>query len=121
VKKGDRDEPATLELWNRLTDEQVIARLLAGQSGLFEVLMRRHAERLYRAARAITRDDRVAEDVVLQGFLNAYARLPEFNDTNPFGTWLTRAAIAESLARVRRQDLDPPLAAAVAAPPEGPQ
>ena len=99
----DMDNSAVLEPWNGVTDEQVVARVLAGQTALFEVLMRRHTERLYRTARAITRDDQEAEDVVLQAFLHAYARLQEFNGTNRFGAWITRMAIAQSLARARRQ------------------
>jgi RNA polymerase sigma-70 factor, ECF subfamily len=107
-----------LEQWNVLTDEQVVARVLTGQTALFEVLMRRHTERLYRTARAITRDDQEAEDVVLHAFLNAYARLRECNGTNRFATWITRMAILDSLARVRRQDRYPSLALSVAAAPE---
>jgi RNA polymerase sigma-70 factor, ECF subfamily len=110
-----------LEQWNVLTDEQVVARVRAGQTALFEVLMRRHAERLYRTARAIVGDDQDAEDVVLHAFLNAYARLGQFNDTNRFATWLTRIAILDSLARIRAHDRYPGEEHSVAAAPERPQ
>ena len=49
---------AVLERWVGLTDEDIVTRVLQGQTALFEVLMRRHNERIYRAARAILRDDR---------------------------------------------------------------
>lgn len=97
------DNAAVLEPWNGVTDEQVVARVLSGQTALFEVLMRRHTERLYRAARAITRNDQEAEDVVLQAFLNAYARLRECSGTTRFEAWLTRMAIMDALERARRQ------------------
>lgn len=35
-----------------LTDDIVVARVLAGETALFEVLMRRHNQRLFRAARS---------------------------------------------------------------------
>lgn len=92
-----------LERWNGLSDEQVVAQVLAGQTALFEVLMRRHNERVYRAARAIVRDDREAEDVIQQAYVNAYAHLRQFNGKARFATWLTRIAINEAIARVRRQ------------------
>ena len=95
---------AVLEQWSVLTDEQVVARVLTGQTALFEVLMRRHTERLYRTARAITGDDEVAEDVVLQAFLNAYGRLREFNATARFSTWLVRMVILEARVRVHRRN-----------------
>src|SRR6185503_4574275 len=55
------------------TDEEVVQLVLGGNTPLFELLMRRHNERLYRAARAITRDDREAEDVMQQAYVNAYS------------------------------------------------
>jgi hypothetical protein len=45
-----------------LPDEEIVARVIAGETALFELLMRRHNQRVYRAARAILRDDREAED-----------------------------------------------------------
>jgi RNA polymerase sigma-70 factor (ECF subfamily) len=85
------------------TDEDIVQRVLAGETTLFELLMRRYNERLYRAARAITRDEREAEDVVQQAYVNAYAHLRQFKAVAQFGTWLTRIAVNESLARVRRR------------------
>ena len=92
-----------LERWSALSDEQVVAQVLEGQTALFEVLMRRHNERVYRAARAILRDDREAEDVMQQAYVNAYAHLRQFGGRAAFATWLTRIAVHESLARVRRR------------------
>jgi RNA polymerase sigma-70 factor, ECF subfamily len=93
-----------LEGWGLLSDEQVVSRILSGQTALFEVLMRRHNERIYRAARAILRDESVAEDVMQQAYVNAYSHLRQFDGRSKFSTWLTRIAIHEALARVRRRD-----------------
>jgi RNA polymerase sigma-70 factor (ECF subfamily) len=84
-------------------DAAVIAQVLAGDTRLFEVLMRRHNERVYRAARAILRDEQETEDVMQQAYVNAYTHLRQFNGSARFSTWLTRIAINEALARVRRQ------------------
>jgi RNA polymerase sigma-70 factor (ECF subfamily) len=94
---------ATLDKWNALDDEQVVSHVLAGQTSLFEVLMRRHNERVYRAARAIVHDDGEAEDVMQQAYVNAYAHLRQFDGRAAFATWLTRIAIHEALARARRR------------------
>jgi RNA polymerase sigma-70 factor (ECF subfamily) len=94
---------AVLERWSGLSDEQVVAQVLDGQTALFEVLMRRHNERIYRAARAVVRDDREAEDVMQQAYVNAYAHLRQFDGRAAFATWLTRIAVHEALARVRRR------------------
>src|SRR6185503_15363499 len=92
-----------LEKWDTLTDEQVVGRILTGQTALFEILMRRYNERMYRVSRAIVRDDSEAEDVMQQAYVNAYANLRQFAGKAQFSTWLTRIAVNESLARVRRR------------------
>ena len=97
------DTRSAVSLEAEHTDEEVVQLVLGGNTALFELLMRRHNERLYRAARAITRDDREAEDVMQQAYVNAYANLRQFNGQSRFATWLTRIAINEALGRVRRR------------------
>ena len=92
-----------LEQWTSLTDEQIVDRVIAGQTALFEVLMRRHNERVYRAARAIVRDETEAEDVMQQAYVNAYAHLRQFGGRSKFSTWLVRIAINEALGRARQR------------------
>jgi len=92
-----------LEAWGCLADEQIVEKVVAGQTALFEVLMRRHNERVYRAARAIIKDESEAEDIMQQAYVNAYSHLRQFDGRSRFSTWLTRIAIHEALARARRR------------------
>src|SRR5687767_10937099 len=84
-------------------DAEVIRQVLQGNTAMFELLMRRYNERVYRAARAIVRDDQEAEDIMQQAYVNAFTHLSQFNGAARFSTWLTKIAINESLARVRRR------------------
>ena len=84
-------------------DAEVIRQILHGNTAMFELLMRRYNERVYRAVRAIVRDEQEAEDVMQQAYVNAFTHLRQFNGSAQFSTWLTRIAINESLARVRRR------------------
>ena len=94
-----------------LSDEDVVARVLAGETGMFEIVMRRHNQRLYRVARAILRNDGEAEDVMQDAYVRAYEHLDQFAGRAKFSTWLTRIAVHEALARHRRdnryQELEP--------------
>ena len=92
-----------LERWNTLADEEIVAGVLEGHTALFEILMRRHNERVYRSARAILKDESEAEDVMQQAYVNVYAHLRQFDGRAQFSTWLTRIAINEALSRVRRR------------------
>ncbi len=90
-----------------LTDEEIVNRVSTGQIEMFEILMRRHNQRLYRAARAILQDDAEAEDAVQQAYLNAYRHLDQFEGRAQFSTWLTRIAVYEALARRKRAGGNP--------------
>ena len=82
-----------------LSDEEVVARVLAGETALFEIVMRRYNQRLYRVARAILRNDTEAEDVMQDAYVRAYEHLAQFAGKAQFSTWLTRIAVHEALAR----------------------
>jgi RNA polymerase sigma-70 factor (ECF subfamily) len=86
-----------------LTDEEVLVRVRDGDHGLFEVLIRRYNQRLYRVARTILRDETEAEDVMQHAYVEAYAHLDQFAGRARFSTWITKIAVYEALARLRRR------------------
>lgn len=90
-----------------LSDEEVVKRVLGGETALFELIMRRYNQRLYRIARGILRNDDEAEDVMQDAYVRAYTHLGQFAGRAQFSTWLSRIAIHEALARAkRRQRID---------------
>lgn len=94
-------EKARSEGW---TDEEIVDRIRAGETALYEIIMRRYNQRLYRVARGILRDDHEAEDVMQDAYVRAYQHLEQFARRAPFSTWLTRIAVHEALARVRKRN-----------------
>jgi len=91
------------------TDEEVVGRIRAGDTALYEIIMRRYNQRLYRVARAILRDDAEAEDVMQDAYVRAYQHLDQFAGRAPFSAWLTRIAVHEALARLRLRNRNPQL------------
>jgi RNA polymerase sigma-70 factor (ECF subfamily) len=85
-----------------MVDAEVIQLVLAGDTALFELLVRRYNQRLYRVSRAIVKDENEAEDVMQQAYVNAYVHLAQFAGRCTFATWLTKIAVHEALSRVRR-------------------
>ncbi|HKR66173.1 MAG TPA: sigma-70 family RNA polymerase sigma factor, partial [Thermoanaerobaculia bacterium] len=92
-------------LTDALTDAEVVARVVAGETALFELILRRYNQRIYRTVRGIVRDEHEAEDVMQQAYVNAYTNLRQFEGRSSLATWLTRIAINEALARVRPRAL----------------
>ena len=84
-------------------DETVVARILEGETALFEVLMRRYNQRLYRVIRSMTTDATEAEDILQETYLRAFAHLWQFQRRARFSTWLTRIAVHATTARRRRR------------------
>lgn len=92
-----------------LADEEVVHRVLAGETALYEVIMRRYNQRLYRIARSVLHNDTEAEDVMQDAYVRAYEHLGQFAARAPFSTWLTRIAVNEALTRLRRRNRLQPL------------
>jgi RNA polymerase sigma-70 factor, ECF subfamily len=90
-------ERARLEGW---ADDEIVRRVLAGDAALFELLMRRHNQRVYRAIRSIVRDDAESEEIMQEAYVRAYEHLAQFEGRAQFSTWLTRIAVNEALKRL---------------------
>jgi RNA polymerase sigma-70 factor, ECF subfamily len=86
-----------------ITDSEAVRRVVDGDTAFFEILMRRHNQRIYRAVRAVLGSEDEVEDVMQQAYLNAYQHLRQFAGGAQFSTWLTRIAINEALARRRKR------------------
>jgi RNA polymerase sigma-70 factor, ECF subfamily len=85
-----------------MPDEAIVARVMSGDSALFELLMRRYNRLLFRLARGILPDDDEARDVVQAAYVRAYYHLEQFRGPAGFKAWLARIAVNEALGRVRR-------------------
>jgi len=77
-----------------------VRRVREGETALFEVLMRRHNPRVYRAVRSIVRSESDAEDAMQQAYLSAFTHLDQQQGPR-FAPWLLRIAVNVALARTR--------------------
>lgn len=96
----------------KLTDEQLVERVLSGDIASFEVLMRRNNTRLYRTLRALLRNDAELEDAMQGVYVLAYSKLSSFRRDARFSTWLTQIAVNEALGRLRQGRRHPALSLA---------
>ena len=91
------------DIKDKLSDEEVVQRVLMGETELYEVLLHRYNSRLYRIARAIVLDSGEAADIVQHTNAQAYEHLSQFAGRAKFSTWLTKIAIHEASLRRRRR------------------
>src|ERR1700719_2414087 len=86
----------------RKGDMTLVAAAKNGNRNAFEILVKRHQQRIFFVARRMTRRREDAEDVVQQSFQKAFTHLRKFEGRSAFSTWLTRIAVTEALMLLRR-------------------
>jgi RNA polymerase sigma-70 factor (ECF subfamily) len=86
-----------------LSDPDIVERVAGGARADFEVLVKRHNQRLFRAARAVTHSDTEAEDVLQQAWLDIYRNLSQFRGDAAFSTWATRITVNAAIAHSRKR------------------
>ncbi|GAB3866385.1 RNA polymerase sigma factor [Hymenobacter segetis] len=86
-----------------LSDAEVIGRVLAGEKQLFELLMRRYNQRLFRTGVAVLGQPAAAEEAMQNAWVKAYMQLGSFAGRASFPTWLTRIMLNECLMDRRHQ------------------
>ncbi|HZQ52488.1 MAG TPA: RNA polymerase sigma factor [Bryobacteraceae bacterium] len=92
-----------LQVCHPIADNEIVALVRSGETGMFELLMRRYNQRLFRAIRSIVSDELEAEDVLQDVWVRAYEHLNQFLGRASFSTWVTRIAIYEALGRNRKR------------------
>ncbi len=85
----------------KLSDSDVVARVLSGEKELYEILLRRNNQTLYRVVRSYLKEQEDIEDIMQNTYLKAYEKLYQFKHNSKFSTWLIRIGINEALARLK--------------------
>lgn len=91
-----------------LSDLELVERIVGGDLALYELIMRRYNQRLFRIARSILQDDGEAEDMVQDTWIKAYEKLATFRGPQGFASWLSRIATNMAIMRSRRADWSQP-------------
>jgi RNA polymerase sigma factor (sigma-70 family) len=86
-----------------ITDLEAVKGVVGGQREMFEVIVRRYNQRLYRVGMAYLRNHAQTEDAMQNAYLKAFLKLKDFAGTAAFSTWLTRIMINECLMLIRSQ------------------
>lgn len=93
------------EITAQLPDEEIISRILTGEKKLFELLIRRYNQRLYRIGMSVLNDSTEVEDAMQAAYISAYEHLDKFERRAAFITWLTRIMLNQCFEQNRKQQL----------------
>ncbi len=96
VRKLNQAPYATLPDW------VVVQKVLDGETELFEILLRRHNQLLFRTIRSYLDRPSDIDDIMQDTYINAFQKLYQFKNDALFSTWLVRIGINEALQRKRK-------------------
>jgi RNA polymerase sigma-70 factor, ECF subfamily len=87
----------------RVTEPDLIARVLAGDRLAARALYDAHVGRVHRLAYRLTGDVQLAHEVTQDTFVNALKHLDRFRGDSQLATWLHRITVTVALNTLRRQ------------------
>lgn len=82
------------------SDNEIVKRILNGEKELYEILVRRNNQKLFRVLRGYLKNEMDVKDAMQETYLKAFEKLFQFNHESEFSTWLIRIGINEALARL---------------------
>jgi len=78
------------------TDSELIDKIIQGDKRLYEGIIRKYNQRLYRIARSFIKNEDEIEDVMQETYIKAYQHLKQFEGKSQFSTWITRILINQA-------------------------
>lgn len=86
-----------------LTDEDVVRYILDSDKQMYDVILNRYNQRLYRVIYSILNEQEASKETLQHTHVKAYEKLGQFEGRSGFGTWLTRIAINEAIRYLNRR------------------
>jgi RNA polymerase sigma factor (sigma-70 family) len=84
-----------------LKDEEVIQKILRGESAVFEILIRRYNAVLYRIGRMYGFNHHDTEDIMQDTHVSAYMQLAYFENRASYKTWVSRIMINKCIYKLK--------------------
>ncbi|MDK3157550.1 sigma-70 family RNA polymerase sigma factor [Kamptonema cortianum] len=97
VEASDIQEPETEPV-----DHELVARARKGDKAAYEVLVKRHYQKVYHQAMSILRNETDALDLSQEVFVKAWLALARFEGKSAFTTWLYRITHNLGIDHIRK-------------------
>jgi RNA polymerase sigma-70 factor (ECF subfamily) len=86
-------------------DFELIQRFLKGDESAFNILIKRHQEKIYMLARRMLGNHLDADEVVQEVLIVVYRKLNTFKFESSFATWLYRITMTRSINFIKKRNL----------------
>jgi RNA polymerase sigma factor (sigma-70 family) len=82
------------------SEHEIIAKIVAGEMALFEVLIRRYNALLYKIARSYDFDHEQSKDLLQETHIAAYQSLDKFEGRSSYKTWIAKIMVNKCLYKL---------------------
>lgn len=86
------------------SDEQLVKEILNGNRQLFRELVLRYQSKVFAVALKVSNNQKDAEDIAQEVFLQLYRSLHNFKGTSSFYTWIYRITMNKAIDYKRKQE-----------------
>jgi|SRR5690348_8692984 len=76
--------------FEKFTEEQIVDRVLKGETALYEIIVRRFNPYLYKTGRSYNYNHEDTQDLMQDTFIDAYKNLAQFEGRSSFKTWIIK-------------------------------
>lgn len=83
-------------------DQALVQQVQQGKAAAFELLYKKHYQRVYRIAKGVLLSPDDALDATQEIFTLAYKNIKKFDERSKFSTWLCKIALNRSIQEARR-------------------
>lgn len=90
---------------SQYSDTDVIAKILRGETGLYEILIRRYNPFLYKTGRSYNYSHEDTQDLMQESFIDAYLNLSKFEGRALFKTWIIKIMLNKCWHRKQKSSV----------------
>jgi RNA polymerase sigma factor (sigma-70 family) len=92
-------------LFAQYSDTEIASRVAAGETAMYEILIRRYNGYLYKTGRSYGFDHEDTQDLMQETYINAYMHLHQFENRSSFKTWLIKIMLNNCYRKKQKTDL----------------
>jgi len=83
-------------------DDEIITRILSGETSLFEILIKRSNSLLYKTGMSYGFNHHDVEDLMQETYINAYTHLSKFEHRASFKTWIVKIMLNQCYHKTQK-------------------
>jgi len=86
------------------SDTEIIGKILDGEVGLYELLIRKYNPVLYKLGRSYNYNHEDTQDLMQDTFINAYVNLANFEGRSTFKTWIIKIMLSNCFHKRQKKN-----------------